>query len=141
MFNLSDDSNAVLAENPQQRRKLTLALAGTALLVVGVFLPIMSIPMAGSINYFNNGQGNGVIVIALAAATAGLALTKKFKLVTFAGLASLALVTYTLFRLISGLNSARAEMEKSMVEAPQFELEHGDGKIKGGTGKLIERLP
>jgi SH3 domain-containing protein len=26
------------------------------------------------------------------------------------------------------------------VEAPQFELEHKDGKIKGGTGKFIERL-
>lgn len=27
------------------------------------------------------------------------------------------------------------------VEAPQFELEYKDGKIKGGTGKFIERLP
>ena len=27
------------------------------------------------------------------------------------------------------------------VEAPRFELEHKDGKIKGGTGKFIERLP
>ena len=26
------------------------------------------------------------------------------------------------------------------VEAPQFEVEHKDGKIKGGTGKFIERL-
>jgi hypothetical protein len=26
------------------------------------------------------------------------------------------------------------------VEAPRFELEHKDGKIEGGTGKLIERL-
>ena len=29
----------------------------------------------------------------------------------------------------------------TVVEAPQFELEHRDGKIKGGTGKFIERLP
>jgi hypothetical protein len=27
-----------------------------------------------------------------------------------------------------------------LVEAPRFELEHKDGKIKGGTGKFIERL-
>lgn len=27
------------------------------------------------------------------------------------------------------------------VEATQFELEHRDGKIKGSTGKFIERLP
>jgi hypothetical protein len=29
----------------------------------------------------------------------------------------------------------------TLVEAPQFELEHRDGKIKAGTGKFIERLP
>lgn len=28
----------------------------------------------------------------------------------------------------------------TLIEAPQFELEHRDGKIKGGTGKFIERL-
>lgn len=118
MFNLSDNENEVLAENPQQKRKLTLALAGAVLLVIGDFLPIVSMPIVGSINYFNNGRGDGIIVLALAAATAALAMTRKFKLVTYTGLASLALITYTLFRLISGLNSARAEMEKSMAGNP-----------------------
>ncbi|HEX8459391.1 MAG TPA: hypothetical protein VF656_19015 [Pyrinomonadaceae bacterium] len=114
MFNLSDSSHEFLTENPRQRRKLALALVGAVLLVIGVFLPIVSMPMVGSINYFNNGRGDGIIIIALAAVTAALALAKKFKFVTFVGLASLALITYTLFRLLSGLNSARAEMEKSM---------------------------
>ena len=118
MFNLSDNSNEVLAENPRQKRKLTLALAGAALLVVGVFLPIVSMPIVGSINYFNNGRGDSIVVLALAAAAAALALTRKFRLVIVAGLASLALVTYTLFRLISGISSARAEMEKSMAGNP-----------------------
>ena len=54
----------------------------------------------GPINYFNNGRGDGIIIIALAAATAGPALTRKFKLVIFSGPASLALVTHALFRLI-----------------------------------------
>jgi hypothetical protein len=118
MFNLSESSGEVLAENPRQKRKLTLTLAGAALLVVGVFLPIVSMPVVGSVNYFANGRGDGIIVIVLAAAAAALALTKRFKFVTFVGLASLALVTFTLFRLISGLNSARAEMEKSLAGNP-----------------------
>jgi hypothetical protein len=29
----------------------------------------------------------------------------------------------------------------TLVEAPRFEIEHKDGKIEGGTGKFIERLP
>jgi hypothetical protein len=118
MLNLSENQGSPLIENPRQKRKLTLALAGAALLIVGVFLPIVSLPMVGSVNYFNNGQGNGVIVIALAAVAVGLAVTGKYKPVIFVGLASLALVTYTLFRLISGLNSARAEMEKSLAGNP-----------------------
>lgn len=118
MFNQSESSGEVLAENPRQKRKLTLALAGAALLVVGVFLPIVSMPMVGSVNYFANGRGDGIIVIVLAAAAAALALTKRFKFVILVGLASLALVTFTLFRLISGLNSARAEMEKSLAGNP-----------------------
>ena len=118
MLNLSESSGEVLAENPRQKRKLTLALAGAALLVVGVFLPIVSMPMVGSVNYFANGRGDGIVVMILAAAAAALALTRKFKFVTFVGLASLALVTFTLFRLISGLNTARAEMEKSLTGNP-----------------------
>lgn len=118
MLNLSESNDEVLAENPRQKRKLILALAGAALLVVGVFLPIVSMPMVGSVNYFANGRGDGIIIIILAAAAAALALTRKFKFVTFVGLASLALVTFTLFRLISGLNTARAEMEKSLAGNP-----------------------
>ena len=65
-----------------------------------VFLLIVSRPIGGPINYFNNGRGDGIITIALAAATAGPALTRKFKLVTFTGPALPALVTRALFRLI-----------------------------------------
>src|ERR1044071_7928318 len=118
MLNLSESGSEVLAENSRQKKKLTLALAGAALLVVGVFLPIVSMPMVGSVNYFANGRGDGIIVIILAAAAAALALTKRYKFVTFVGLASLALVSYTLFRLISGLNTARAEMENSLAGNP-----------------------
>jgi hypothetical protein len=36
--------------------------------------------------------------------------------------------------------SAGQFMIDTLVEAPNFELEHKEGKIEGGTGKLIERL-
>jgi hypothetical protein len=37
-------------------------------------------------------------------------------------------------------DSAGQFMIDRLVEAPNFELEHKGGKIKGGTGRLIERL-
>jgi hypothetical protein len=38
------------------------------------------------------------------------------------------------------LESAGQFMIDTLIEAPNFELEHKEGKTKGGTGKLIERL-
>jgi len=39
---------------------------GSILLAFGVFAPLVSIPMLGHLNYFRNGQGDGVIVLILA---------------------------------------------------------------------------
>ena len=36
-------------------------------MAIGVFLPLLSMPIVGSINYFQNGRGDGVIVLVLAA--------------------------------------------------------------------------
>src|SRR5687767_4806356 len=37
-----------------------LGLAGAVLLFIGVFCPIISLPIAGNINYVLNGRGDGV---------------------------------------------------------------------------------
>jgi len=48
------------------RKRQLVGLAGTILLAVGVFLPLVSMPLIGSLTYFNNGRGDGVIVLILA---------------------------------------------------------------------------
>ena len=42
------------------------ALGGAALLAIGSFSPVASVPFGGSITYFNNGNGDGVIALILA---------------------------------------------------------------------------
>jgi hypothetical protein len=115
---LSDSNEATLQVSPQQKKKRILALVGAGLMLVGVFLPIVSLPIVGSVNYFNNGRGDGLIVIILAAVATVLALTKNYRFLPLPGIAALALMSYTLFNLISGLTTARSEMEKSLANNP-----------------------
>jgi hypothetical protein len=47
--------------------KQIIALIGAAVLCLGVFSPIVTIPLVGSMNYFRNGTGDGVVVLLFAA--------------------------------------------------------------------------
>ena len=63
------------------RSKITgqiLGLTGTILLFVGVFLPVISVPIMGNINLLNNGRGDGIIVLALAVVALILLLARKY---------------------------------------------------------------
>jgi len=75
--------------------KQLLGLIGSAVLFVGVFAPIVSIPIMGNMNYFQNGKGDGVIVLVLALISLILVLLKKFKGLWFTGLGSMAIMTFT----------------------------------------------
>src|ERR1035441_8187451 len=68
-------------------RKQRVAILGSLLLFVGVFLPLVSTPL-GSVNYFDNGQGDGAIVLALAVISIILALTRSFGWLWITGLCS-----------------------------------------------------
>ena len=95
---------------PARHRTATLtALAGSAALFVGVFLPIVRFPIVGSINYFSNGRGDGAIVLVLAAVSAALAVKGAHRWLMATGLPSLMLTVVTFLRLrfhIAGMNSS-----------------------------------
>ena len=54
------------ATDKRTMNRQTLGFIGAAALFVGVFTPIISLPLIGSINYFQNGNGDGVIVMCFA---------------------------------------------------------------------------
>lgn len=96
----------------------TLALAGSGLLFVGAFMPIVSLPIVGSMNYFQNGRGDGVLIVILAIATAALAATGRTAHVLWTGLASLALLLYTFIRVQSGISEARSSIDTELDDNP-----------------------
>ena len=96
----------------------TVALIGAGLLFVGAFMPIISMPIMGSLNYFQNGRGDGVIIVLLAISTAALAATDRVRHVIWTGIAALAMLGFTFFRFQSALSEAKAQMSADLSDNP-----------------------
>jgi predicted small integral membrane protein len=96
----------------------TIALIGAGLLFIGAFMPIVSAPIIGSINYFQNGKGDGVIIVLLAISTAGLALAGRAQQVLWTGLASVAMLAFTFFRFQSGLSEMKERVATDLADNP-----------------------
>jgi hypothetical protein len=101
------DETAII---PSQRKKKRLGWLGVALLVIGVFMPIVSMPIVGSFNYLHNGRGDGVVVLVLAAISGLLIFGKFFRGLIVTALVSLAIMCFSLAHFLTGMNVAREQM-------------------------------
>ena len=72
----------------------------------------------GSMNYFQNGKGDGVVIVLLAIATAVFAGGGYVKHVVWPGLGAIAMLGFTFFRFQSKMGEARAKMETGMADNP-----------------------
>lgn len=107
--------------------KQLLALGGAAILFIGVFAPIASAPELGTMNFFLNGQGGGVVILILAVLAALAAVMKWNKLLWFSGLASLGWLGLTLVRFVSKVAEKSDNPPTGMTAADvrSFQLEWG----------------
>ena len=96
----------------------SLALIGASMLFIGAFLPIVSLPIVGQMNYFQNGRGDGVVIVVLAAIIAGCAATERVRIVLWPGLASLAVLAWTFIRLQNAIGEMREKMDAELAGNP-----------------------
>lgn len=96
----------------------TIALLGAGLLFLGAFLPIVSVPIAGPITYVQNGRGDGVIVLLLAAVTVLLAGTGRTRHVLWTGIAALAMLAFTFIRFQMKLAEMRERLATELAGNP-----------------------
>lgn len=118
----------------------TLAFIGAALLFVGAFMPIVSLPIVGSLNYFQNGRGDGVIIVLIAVATALLAGTGRTRHVMWTGIAALAMLAYTFIRFQTAMSDARSRMEEELADNPfrgLAEMAVGSVQLQWGWAVLL----
>jgi hypothetical protein len=107
-----------VASEKSTRKRQILAILGASLLFAGVFLPIVSVPIVGSLNYFHNGQGDGTIVLALAVITTILAVTRRFRGLWVTGLCSVGLLLFDLINFTIRMSRLRAQMQAQLAGNP-----------------------
>lgn len=104
----TDDLPAAVPFGPLNQ---ILGLLGSALLILGAFAPVVSVPFHGSITYFNNGHGDGVIVASLGAISLLLALAQRFRWLVATGGLSLFIVAVGLLQLVTKISDTKAGMD------------------------------
>lgn len=95
-----------------------VGLAGAIVLFVGVFMPIISVPVAGSMNYFQNGKGDGTIIIGLAIASTILSLSRRYIGLWLTGAAALGLLAFSYLNLQAHLTGAQEAMGVELADNP-----------------------
>ena len=98
--------------------KSVLGILGSVLLFLGVFLPIISVPIVGGINYFRNGRGDGVIILVLAVASLLITLRKTYRALWVTGFASLGILAFTFIHLQVRMSQAKSQMESELADNP-----------------------
>jgi hypothetical protein len=95
-----------------------IGLLGSLLLLIGVFLPVLSVPIMGSISLLNNGRSDGTIILGLAIASSALIFMHKIKLLWATGGISIALLSYDLYMVSSKISQTKAELTEKMQGNP-----------------------
>lgn len=113
--------SAALMNKPQ-----IIGLIGSAILFVGVFTPIVSIPILGSMNYFQNGRGDGVFILALALISVLVILARKYRGLIITGGLSLGMLIFTFITFQLRMSQAQASMKEQM-----------SGNIFAGIGEAM----
>lgn len=87
-----------------------MGFGGSVLLLLGAFLPAVSVPMLGSISYFDNGKGDGIFILLLALASFILAARNRDRFLLYTGSAAAALVLAGMIYLMFMIERLKKEL-------------------------------
>jgi len=99
-------------------KRQLLGLIGSIVLFLGVFAPIVSIPIAGNISYFQYGKGDGVIVLILAVVSFILTMKGRYKELSYTGLGSLGITAFTFISLEIRMYQASSQIRSELTGNP-----------------------
>jgi len=111
-------------------KQFLLGLVGSISLCIGVFAPLLSIPIVGSQNLFANSQEAGGIVLLIGVASLGVVLVKKYEALWLTGLGGLAMTILTFLKFHSENGQVKtdvkddphiADLADAMMETIQIE--------------------
>ena len=95
-----------------------LGILGSATLFIGVFMPIVKLPIVGELNYLHNGRGDGVFILILAVVSLVLVLIRWYRELWITSLGSAAVLAYTFFNLQSKIGQIETQMATDLKDNP-----------------------
>jgi hypothetical protein len=119
-----DNQSWVFTVNDANGKALTIDVAqiigitGTVLVVLGVFTPVVSLPIVGTVSLFSNGSENGIAVLFLAIASIVCMLRGIYPWVYGTGLGLLLIVGGVFARLSSTIATLKSNAERELSGNP-----------------------
>lgn len=95
-----------------------LGLVGSVLLLIGAFLPLLSLPLVGDINYVHDGRGDGIIIVLLAVISGVLTLKERCEVLALTSGVAGAVILFTFVNLQYKLSDSRREMMQGLADNP-----------------------
>ena len=92
---------------------MVLGLMGAFIMIVGIFAPVVSVPILGEVNYFNHGKGDGVIIAILGIVSIVLVLIRQYVWLAASGGVSLLVLGYTAISMNKYVDSLKTEVSIS----------------------------
>lgn len=99
-------------------KRSVLGILGSTILFIGVFTPIISAPIIGNLNYFQNGKGAGSIILALAIISAILTFRKLYKWLLLTGILTFCVTIYTFIILQIILSQISSQLNTDLSDNP-----------------------
>lgn len=95
-----------------------LGFGGATLLLIGAFLPLVSLPLVGEINYVHNGRGDGILIVALAVIAAAEVAYDRYIWVAITGALASGLMIFTYVNLQSRLADTQEQVAQELSGNP-----------------------
>lgn len=97
--------------------KLT-GIAGSLFLFVGLFTPLVTLPIRGELNYFSNSKGDGLILLLLCVTSLFFTLKEKYKYLWWTGLAALGVVFLGLIDFQMRISKVKSHLNEQLSGNP-----------------------
>lgn len=98
--------------------KQLFGIIGSFLLIGGVFCPIVKFPIVGGVNYFQNGQGDGTIILIFGVLSLLAVLFKQYRALWLTGFASLGMIAFTAYQFHIKIAQIKAETDVDLADNP-----------------------
>lgn len=101
------------------------AVVGGLLMAVGVFIPMLSIPVLRDDPFSRLSPGGAAIILALGGLTILIAVLGRFRLLYLTGLVAIALLIYTYVQVDRRKTAAQSDLKERVINTPLKNLSHG----------------